>query len=188
MKIPIEISARHIHLSREDLDKLFGRGYELKFYNKLSQASDFAAAEKVIIAGPKGSFPAVRIIGPCREKTQIEISATDARFLGVDAPLRISGDIRGSAGIRIKGPKGEARLKEGTIIAKRHIHLNQKEAAKLKIRGGKKVSVEIKGPRGAVFREVTVRVGEKYKLSMHIDTDEANAAGVKDGEQGIIVR
>lgn len=176
-EVLVETSARHLHVSREDLDSLFGKGYELTPKKGLSQPGQFACEERVRVEGPKGSFPAVSILGPIRPETQVEISASDARSIGVAAPVRESGDISGSAPCRLIGPKGEVELENGVIIAKRHIHATPADAEKYGLSDKQVVSVRVKSPeRTLVFENVVVRVSPKYALAMHIDTDESNAA------------
>ena len=174
----IEVSARHIHLSREDLDKLFGEGYELKIKKDLSQKGEFAAEETVTLVGPKNSIEKLRVVGPVREKTQVELSYSDCFWAGIDAPLRLSGDVSGSAGAKTMGPKGEVELKEGVIVAKRHLHINPKEAEELNLKNNDLVKIKVIGERGLIFQNITVRVKPNFKKSAHIDTDEANAAGL----------
>jgi len=200
MKIPIEISARHIHLSKQDLEKLFGAGYELQKIKQLGQPSDFSCQETLdILAGlsAQADLPAgqagdkrikeVRIVGPLREKTQIEISKTDAVYLGLNPPLRLSGDLEGSARIILEGPKGKLELEEGLILAQRHLHCATDEAKKLKLKNGDVISVEIEGERKLVFHNVAVRVADNYKLCLHLDTDEGNAAGINRAGEGFII-
>ena len=184
-KIPIEISARHIHLCREDLDKLFGSGYELKIKKDLSQEGEFASEETVTLIGPKNTIEKLRVVGPIREKTQVELSYSDCFFVGIDVPLRLSGDVAGSAGAKIAGPVGEIELKEGVIIAKRHLHLNPKEADELNLKNNDLVKIKVIGERGLVFENIVVRVKPNFKKSAHIDTDEANAAGVTLGAHSL---
>lgn len=188
MKIPIEISARHIHLAHEDLDRLFGKDYKLKFLRKLSQADEFAAEETLVILGPKGKIENVRIIGPLRDKTQVEISRTDGYKLGDIPPLRVSGDVIGSSPVTLVGPKGKVDLKEGLICAKRHIHVSPEEAKKFGLKDKQLVSVKIFGTRNLIFQDVAVRVRPGFKLAFHIDTDEANAAWVEAGEEGELIK
>lgn len=178
MHIPIEISARHVHLRRQDLEKLFGPNYKLKKLKNLSQLSDFAAEETVELIGEKASFSKVRIIGPCRKHTQAEISRTDAFFLGVPAILKLSGDIKDTPGIIIRGPKGEVKLKRGVIIAKRHLHASPKSLSKLGVKTGDAVSVKVGGKRAITFNNIIIRSHPKFKLALHLDTDEANAAWI----------
>jgi putative phosphotransacetylase len=178
IKTPIEVSARHVHLCREDLDKLFGEGYELKIKKELSQEGEFAAEEIVTLIGPKNKIEKLRVVGPVREKTQVELSCTDSFNLGIDAPLRLSGDVSGSAPAKIIGPVGEVELKEGVIIAKRHFHLNPKEAEELNLKNNDLIKIKVVGERGLVFDNIAVRVKSNFKKSVHLDTDEANAAGL----------
>jgi len=193
-EVLIEVSARHIHLSCDVLQKLFGEGYELEKLKDLSQPGQFAAKEivKIEVKDDKGmlkSFDSIRVTGPCREYAQVEISRTDAFFLGLgyDVPLRLSGNIEGSPGFRVIGPAGEAVLNEGLIVAKRHLHTSPKDAEILGIDSGDKISVEIGGERGLVFNNIEVRVNEDFKLAVHIDTDEGNAAGIVNEGVGIIL-
>jgi len=182
-KVTIEISARHIHLCQKDLEALFGKGYELKQFKKLSQAHDFAAKEKINIKIGKGIVKNVRIVGPLRKETQIEISLTDAFNLDVKPVLRLSGNLKGTPGaVLIKGKK-KVRIKQGVIIAQRHLHCNLEEAKILKLKNGIFVSIKVEGKREATFHNIKVRAKQGYKLSLHLDTDEGNAAGIlKKGE------
>lgn len=181
------ISNRHMHVSREDLDRLFGAGYELKVKNNLMQPGEFAAEETVKLVGPKGSIDKVRLLGPIRKATQVEISLTDKFTLGVDAPLRDSGDIKNSAGIKIIGPKGEVDLKEGVIIAKRHVHMTPADAEYYQIKDREIIRIKTFGERSVVFENVTARVSDKMALECHLDTDEANAAGIKNGDKIVLL-
>ena len=175
-KILVETSARHVHVSPEDLAVLFGEGYQLTKKKDLSQPGQFACEERVAVIGPKNSFPAVSILGPERKQTQVEISASDARAIGVSCPVRESGDLAGSAGCKIVGPMGEIEIKEGVIIAKRHIHMTPADAEKYGVEDKQVVSVKIDSPdRSLIFGDTVVRVSNSYSLAMHIDTDEANA-------------
>lgn len=188
-KIPIAISARHVHLTRETLDILYGKDYELTSYKPLSQPGQFAANEMVIIVGVKNKFENVRILGPLRPKDQIEISKTDEFFIGVDAPVRESGNVAGTPGITLIGPKGTAVLKEGVIIAWRHIHMHPTDAELFGVKDKDVVSVDVDDiDRPLTFKNVLIRVSEKYKLEMHIDTDEGNAAEIKTGEEGFLMK
>lgn len=185
-KMPVEISARHIHLSQNDAKMLFGRDYKFKKRNNISQPGEFACQETVILKVGKGQINNLRIVGPWRAKTQIELSKTDARTLGIDPPLRLSGDLRGSLGGRIIGPKGKIDLLEGIIIAKRHLHLNPK-VNKYNLKDKQKVSILVKTRERAVtFHQVIVRISDKYTLSFHLDTDEANAAGIGGKIKGMV--
>ena len=184
----VETSARHVHVSRRVLDILFGEGYELTHKKDLSQPGQFACEERVQVIGPKNSFPAVSILGPVRPETQVELSAGDARAIGVKAPIRESGDLKGSAGCKIVGPKGEVELEDGVIIAKRHIHATPEDAEKYGLVEKQIVSVKVDTPeRSLIFGDVVVRVSKNYALAMHIDTDESNAAGCTPGLMGEIL-
>lgn len=175
-KILVETSARHVHVTKEALEILFGEGYELTPKKALSQPGQYACEERVDVVGPKNTIKNVSILGPVRRATQIEVSLTDARTLGVNPPVRESGDVAGSAPIKLVGPKGEIQLTEGCIAAKRHIHITPKEAAECGLENGQVVSVKIENTdRPAIFGNVVVRVSEKFAPAMHIDTDEANA-------------
>ena len=176
--IPIEISARHVHLSEEHLDILFGKGHKLNIYKELSQPGQFSAEEKVAIISANGRLENIRVIGPCRSVTQVEISMTDSRFLGIDAPIRESGKIEGTPGLTITGPKGEIIIKEGVIIALRHLHIDLGTAVKFGVNSGDMVGVEVKGERRLMFENVVDRASKDFRLAFHIDTDEANAAGI----------
>ena len=177
-KVIIETSARHIHVSREDLDTLFGQGYELTKKKDLSQPGQYACEEKLVIVGPKGTLKA-SILGPTRPASQVEISLTDARSIGVAAPIRESGDVAGSGACKLVNPEtgAEVELKEGVIAAKRHIHLTPEAAAEMGVADKEIVSVKIDSDSGrsAILGDVVVRVSEKFAPAMHIDTDEANA-------------
>ena len=187
MQVKVEISARHLHLCQKDLEKLFGSGYRLKIKNKLSQAGEFAARETVRLSGKKANLSRVRIIGPTRKKTQVELSMTDCRKLGIDAPIRLSGDVLGTPGIKIIGPKGIVNLKQGVIVAKRHLHLSTKKAKELKLKNNDKVKVKIKSERALIFEEIIVRVADNFDFNVHLDTDEANAAGLKSCGKGELI-
>lgn len=181
-KVPVGISNRHVHLSKQDLEVLFGPGYELTVKNELSQTGQFAAEETVIIKGPKSSLEKVRILGPTRKKTQIEISRTDSFVLGVKPPIRDSGFLDGSPGVTVVGPAGQIDLKRGVIIAQRHIHMTEEDAQAFGVADKDLVAVRVKGARSLVFENVLVRVRNDFVLEMHIDTDEANAAALSNGE------
>ena len=188
-KFIVETSARHVHVSKADLETLFGAGYELTKKKDLSQPGQFACEERVAVIGPKGQFPAVSILGPERKETQVEISASDARTLGVKAPVRESGDLEGSAPCKIVGPKGEIEIDKGVIIAKRHIHMTEADAAVFGTVDKQIVSVKIDSPdRSLIFGDVVVRVSDSYALAMHIDTDESNAVLAGPGATGEIVK
>jgi len=186
-KIPIEVSAKHIHLCKKDLELLFGKGYKLKKMKDLTQPCDFAAHETIIVQADHKKLTNVRIVGPVREKTQVEISVTDAISLGIMPPVRMSGDLKGALGVILIGPERRVHIQEGVIIPQRHIHLNEKEARQLKLKNGMLVSVKIEGERTLVFGNVKVRVRKDYKPCLHLDTDEGNAAGIARKGEGIII-
>ncbi|MCX7653083.1 MAG: phosphate propanoyltransferase [Fervidobacterium sp.] len=182
------VSNRHVHLSREDVEILFGKDYQLTPIKDLGQPGQFACKETVIIVGPKGAIEGVRVLGPERKETQVEISLTDAFKLGVMPPVRDSGDIENTPGITIVGPKGSVVKSKGVILAKRHIHMHTNDAEKfgLKDKDIVKVVVEKEGRR-LIFDDVLIRVSEKFALEFHVDTDEANAAMLKTGDYVYIV-
>jgi len=187
VNVLVEVSARHIHLSEKDKEKLFGRDYQLQVMRRLSQPSEFACQETLTIQVNNKKIERVRVVGPFREKTQVEISQTDAVFLGIEPPLRLSGDLKGSLPVTLIGPKGVVHLKEGLILAQRHLHCAPQEALKLGIRDRQSVAVEIKGSRALIFYNVKVRAKEGYSLAVHLDTDEGNAAGIKKKGRGLIL-
>ncbi|MBQ7584100.1 MAG: phosphate propanoyltransferase [Lachnospiraceae bacterium] len=187
MTVPIGVSARHIHLKQEDVETLFGPGYQLTKKKDL-MGGQFAANEQCTIVGLKlRAIENVRILGPVRKASQVEISATDARTLGINAPLRESGDVAGSAPIALVGPRGVLYLKEGCIVAARHIHMTPQEAGNASLKDGDYVSVRMGNERGAVLDKVKIRVDPSFSLEMHIDTDEANACQVKQGDSAEII-
>ena len=185
----VETSARHAHISQEHLEILFGEGYELTKKKDLSQPGQYACEERIAVIGPKGQFPGVSILGPVRPATQVEISASDARSIGVAAVVRESGDIAGTPGCKIVGPKGEIEIENGVIVAKRHIHMTTADAAEFGLTDSQVVSVKIdSNGRSLVFGDVVVRVSDSYALAMHIDTDESNAAGCTPGMLGEVIK
>ncbi len=187
-KFIVETSARHLHVSREDFEVLFGADAKLTNKKDLSQPGQFACAERVTVIGPKGQLTA-SILGPERPSTQVEISASDARTLGVVAPIRESGDVKGSAGCKLVGPCGEVELKEGVIVAKRHIHFTPADAAEQNVNDKDIVWVKVETPeRKIIFGDVVVRVHDNFAAAMHLDTDEANAAGCAGEVYGEIVK
>lgn len=188
-EIPVGISNRHIHLSREHVEILFGKGYELTKCKDLSQPGQYACKEQLTIVGPSmRAIEGVRVLGPERKKSQVEISRTDSFTLKVKPPVRESGDIAGSAPITIIGPKGIVTLTEGCIIANRHIHMSEEEGARFGVRDGEYVDVELKGERRSLFYDVQIRVHKDFRLEMHIDTDDANAAGVGNGFKAKLIK
>ena len=184
----VEISARHVHVTKETLEVLFGKGYELTVKKELSQPGQFASNERVTVVGPKKELAGVSILGPCRSADQVELSVTDARSVGIAAPIRESGDVKGSGACKLVGPAGEVELKEGVIVAKRHIHMTPEDAEKFGVKDAQIVKVAINtAERSLVFGDTVVRVSPKYALAMHVDTDEANAAAIPGSCMGTIV-
>lgn len=185
----VETSARHVHVTQEDLEILFGKGASLTKKKDLSQPGQYACEERVEVVGPKKSLTNVSILGPVRPATQIELSATDARSIGISAPIRESGDVAGSAGCKLVGPCGEVEVKEGVIVAKRHIHLTPADAEELGVSDKEVVWVKLDTDgRKAVLGDVVCRVSDKFARAMHIDTDEANAISATPALQGEIVK
>lgn len=188
-KILVEVSARHIHLTQEDMDVLFGKGSQLHPKKDLSQPGQYASEEKVTLKGPKGELK-VTVLGPLRSKTQVELSLTDARTLGVKAMIRESGDLEGTTGgLTLVGPCGEKTIDTGVIAAKRHIHMTPADAENYGVKNGDVVAVKVETPdRSVIFGDTVIRVSSSYALAMHIDTDEANGAGVSGTALGEIVK
>ena len=187
-KFIVETSARHVHVTQETLETLFGKGATLTHKKDLSQPGQFACEERVTIVGPKRELANVSILGPCRPADQVELSATDARSIGIAAPIRESGDVAGSGACKIVGPCGEVEISEGVIVAKRHIHLTPADAEALGVEDKQIVSVKIETPeRTAILCDTVCRVSENYALAMHIDTDESNAVGAGREQYGEIV-
>lgn len=188
-KIPIETSARHLHLSREDFEKLFGEGKDLTPMKELSQPGQYLAKERLTVVGPKGTFQNVGIIGPLRKVTQFEISVTDARKLGVPVVIRQSGDIAGTPGMTLVSDLGSIDLPEGIMIAKRHIHMTPHEAMRMNVKDNEEVFVVTESfDRSMIYGDVVVRVDENFRLAMHIDTDEANALSGGEEAFGVILK
>ncbi len=184
----VETSARHVHVTQEHLEILFGKGYELTKKKDLSQPGQFACEERVTVVGPKKELAGVSILGPVRPDTQVELSATDARSIGIAAPIKESGDIAGSGACKLIGPAGEVEISEGVIVAKRHIHLTPADAEELGVKDKDVVWVKLATPeRSAILGDVVCRVSEKYARAMHIDTDESNAIGAPRELYGEIV-
>lgn len=186
-KIKIEVSARHIHLKKNDFEKLFGVDVELTVLKKLSQPGMFAANETVSVKNESFQIDNLRIVGPLRDYTQIELSKTEARKFKIDPPLRRSGDVKNSPGIIVVGPKGKVEISDGVIIAKRHIHMTPKDAEEINVKDGDLLKVKTKGERGLVFENVVVRIDVDYVWAMHIDTDEGNAGGIERCKEGEII-
>lgn len=185
----VETSARHVHVTEETLEVLFGKGHTLTKKKDLSQPGQYACEERVEVVGPKKSLANVSILGPCRKADQVELSATDARSIGIAAPIRESGDTAGSGACKLVGPCGEVELKDGVIVAKRHIHLTKADAEELGVKDKDVVWVKVETPeRKAILGDVVCRVSDSYAKAMHIDTDEANAIGSVPGLTGVIVK
>lgn len=182
MNLPIALSNRHIHLSQKDIEVLFGAGHQLVIKKELSQPGQYACEEVVDCVGPKGTLTNIRVLGPARKETQIEVSFADARALGVKAPLRDSGATEGSPGLKLVGPKGEVELEKGVIVATRHIHMHTSDAEKFGVEDKQRVKIRTSGERALVFENVLVRVDPSFALEMHIDLEEGNAAGVSNGD------
>lgn len=186
--IEVEASGRHVHLSEEDVQNLFGKGYTLTKLRDLSQPGQYACKERVTITGPKGSIKNVIVLGPCRNETQVEISLTDASIIGLKAPIKQSGDLNGTLGVTISTDKGEISLQKGLMVAKRHIHMTPEDADKFNVNDNEIVQVKVMGERPLIFDDVVVRVSKNFKTYMHIDYDEANACGYKKGSLAKIIK
>ena len=181
MKLPIALSNRHVHLSQADIEALFGAGHELTHFKPLSQPGQYACEEMVEVVGPKGSTK-MRVLGPARPESQVEVSLADARALGIAVPVRQSGDVEGTPGCKLVGPKGEVEIERGVIVAARHIHMSLEDAEKFGVKDKDIVSVQTQGERALLFNNVLVRANAAFKLEMHVDLEEGNAAGVKNGD------
>ena len=184
----VEASGRHVHLSRKELDALFGTGYELTKAKDLSQPGQYASKERLTVVGPKGAFHNVVILGPVRKESQVEVSLTDCLQLGVKAPIRESGDIEGTPGIVLVNGDKSVSLDKGLIVAKRHVHMTPEDAEKLGVKNHDIVKVKVEGARPLVFDDVVIRVSPKFATYMHIDYDEANACGFSKGIRGLIIK
>ncbi|MGI9951123.1 phosphate propanoyltransferase [Moorellaceae bacterium AZ2] len=188
LAVPVGVSNRHMHMSQADLEVLFGPGYRLKPYRQLSQPGEYAAEETVTIVGPRGVIEGLRLLGPPREYSQIELALTDGYRLGIRPPVRESGDLEGTPGIAVVGPRGALTLSQGVILAARHIHMDEASACKYGLKDGQRVQVLVPGERGLIFDNVIVRVSPEYRVELHLDTDEANAALLKNGDLVHILR
>ena len=184
----VEASGRHVHLSRKELDALFGTGYELTKAKDLSQPGQYASKERLTVVGPKGAFHNVVILGPVRKESQVEVSLTDCLQLGVKAPIRESGDIEGTPGIVLVNVDKSVSLDKGLIVAKRHVHMTPEDAEKLGVKNHDIVKVKVEGARPLIFDDVVIRVSPKFATYMHIDYDEANACGFSKGIRGRIIK
>lgn len=180
--IPAAVSNRHVHLSREHIEILFGKNYELNSIKKLSQPGQFACGETLLLKGPKGEIDKLRVLGPPRGDTQVEISVTDSYGLGIPPVSRLSGDLRETPGGLLVGPRGQVQLEKGVIISLRHLHLSDEQGKAYGLKTGELINLKKTGPRGIVLNQIHVRCGEGHELELHIDTDEANAANIKNGD------
>src|SRR5574343_225502 len=184
--IPVEISAHHVHLAQEDVEKLFGPGHQLTPMHELSQPGQYACEEQVHLVGPQGRIAKVRVLGPTRKETQVEIAMTEQFKLGVQPPIRQSGDLTGTPGVTLEGPYGSTTIERGVICAQRHIHMTPEDAMRFHVRDNYVVRVSIEGERQLIFGDVVVRVSPSFRLAMHIDTDEGNAGNIQTGMLGYI--
>ncbi|NPV71346.1 MAG: phosphate propanoyltransferase [Firmicutes bacterium] len=188
LEISVGVSGRHVHLSEDDCRRLFGEGHRLEKRNDLSQPGQFACMETVLLAGPRGALAPVRVLGPLRKRTQVEVSRTDCLHLGIPAVVRESGDLSGSTGAVLVGPRGSVALPEGVIVARRHVHMQTGQAASLGLSDGQNVLVVVRtGDRRLIFSDVALRVRDDFSLEFHADTDEANAAGLQTGDTAELV-
>lgn len=178
LSIPVGISNRHIHLKEEHIEMLFGKDYKLNKLKDLSQTGQFAAKEVLNICGPKSVIEKVRVLGPARKETQVEISAGDCLKLGIKAPVKMSGDLEGSSGLTLVGPKGTVVLDKGVIVSQRHIHMNEEDAKKFNVKNGELVSIVVEGPRGGQYNNTCIRIDKSFNLECHLDTEEANSMGL----------
>lgn len=181
-KIPMGLSNKHVHLSQADVEILFGEGYNLTPIKDLGQPGQFACDEKVDLVGPKRTIKGVRVLGPARKESQVEVSLSDGFTLGVKVPVKGSGSLEGTPGVKLVGPKGEVELKQGVIAAARHIHMTPEDAKNFDVKDKEFVKIKIEGERGLIFENVLIRVREDFALEMHVDIEEGNAAGLKNGD------
>lgn len=187
--IPVAVSARHVHLSERSLERLFGAGYRLRVHAMLRQPGQFAAEETVTLIGPKGQLTHVRIVGPPRAEDQVELARSDEIALGIDAPLRESGHLAGTPGLLLEGPAGQVTIQRGVVVSLRHLHLGSADASALGLHDQQRISVHVDGERALTFDDIVVRVSPNYRLELHLDTDEGNAAGIGPmGAFGHLVR
>lgn len=186
-QVPVGLSNKHLHVSAADLEALFGRGYTLTPFKPLKQPGQYAAEEKVDIVGPKGTLKGIRILGPVRPETQVELAMTDARSIGIAAPVRESGKLAGTPGIKLVGPAGEIDLDHGVMVALRHVHLSPAQAKEAGVADKQIVSIKFDGERGLIFNHVLVRSGDAHEAEIHFDTDEGNAAGLSNNDMGEII-
>lgn len=188
LSVMVEASGRHVHLSQKDADALFGKGYQFKIKKELSQPGQYAYEERVDITGPKGTIKNVAILGPCRSKTQIEVSMTDARQLGINAPVRLSGDIDNTPGCKISNSNNSIDVSEGVIVARRHIHVTPEDAEKFNIKNNDTLKIKIFAGRPLIFDDICARISKDFSTAVHIDYDEANACGFTADAVGMLVK
>ncbi len=182
MKVIVEVSAKHLHISKKDLEKLFGKNYKLTNIKDISQPGQFACKETLEVIGNRNSYKKVRIVGPERKNTQLELSISDAIYLGIEPVIKVSGDHKNTPGIILKNKNKRIKIESGVVIAKRHLHISKEEAKKLGLKNRQKVEAEVKGKRASIIKEIVVRFGD-YKTRLHLDTDEANAFNIKNGSR-----
>lgn len=187
MKVKVGVSNTHAHLTQDHIETLFGKGFTLTFYRNIRQNDEFVSNQTIDVEGPKGTLKNVRILGPARECAQVEVSLTNARKLGVDAEVRLSENVEETPGAKLIGPEGETYMEQGIIVAARHLHISPEEAAVMNLKEGQTVCAEAPGPRGLIFKNIVVRIDELYAAELHLDTDEANAAGLKHGDEVEII-
>ena len=180
--LPIGLSNKHVHLSQVDIEKLFGEGHNLKPIKDLGQPGQYACEEKVDLVGPKRSIKGVRVLGPARSESQVELALADGFTLGIDVPVKGSGSLDGTPGVKLVGPNGEVQLEKGVIAAARHIHMSPKDALEFGVKDKEFVKIKVNGERGLIFENVLIRVREDFALEMHVDMEEGNAAGLKNGD------
>jgi putative phosphotransacetylase len=187
-KVKVNLSNKHIHLNAEDIEKLFGKDYKLTVFKELGQPGQYACEEKVDVVGPKGSLKGIRILGPARPETQVELAMTDARAIGINAPVRESGKLEGTPGCRLVGPCGEIGIDHGVVVALRHVHLSESQAKEAGVKDKDIVSLKIEGERGMIMNNVLIRSGEGHLREIHLDTDEGNAAGCGPDTEAEIIK
>jgi putative phosphotransacetylase len=185
--VPVGVSVKHVHLSQQDAQALFGAGYQLQPLRPLSQPGQFAAKEQVTVVGPKGEIEKVRILGPVRKSSQVELALSDAVRIGIKAPVKMSGDLKGTPGCTLRGPAGEITLNSGVIVAARHLHMNENQANAYGLKDGDRVAIRVTGARSCILGDIVVRSGEAHELEVHLDTDEANAGAIESGSLAEIV-
>lgn len=186
--IEVEASGRHVHLTKSDIEALFGPGYELTPVKDLSQPGQYACKERVSVTGPKGTLNNVIVLGPARKESQVEVSLTDAMVLGIPSPIRQSGDVKGTPGVTISNGERKVQLSQGLIVAKRHIHITPEDAVRFSVTDGEIVKVKVFGSRPLIFDDMVVRVNKDFRTYIHIDYDEANACGYTKGTLGMILK